>query len=90
MIIKIGSARRIFVCRAKVVSLQETFQGDAPVIECMLNLLNQGPMSHTVLMTKNLGITAGSKGDRMRILKKYAFLFKTSKGGTNGVKYEIA
>ncbi len=63
---------------------------DAPVIECMLNLLNNGPMSYSALTRTNLAITHGSLADRLRILKKYAFLFKTSRGETSGIKYEIA
>ena len=63
---------------------------DAPVIECMLNLLNNGPMSHSALTRTNLAITHGSLADRLRILKKYAFLFKASRGETSGIKYEIA
>jgi len=63
---------------------------DAPVIECMLSLLKNGPMSHTKLTTFNLSITVGSLADRKRILSKYAFLFKTKTGATGGLIYEIA
>ena len=63
---------------------------DAPVIECMLNLLKNGPLSHTELTRNELAVTPGSLTDRIRILKKYAFLFKKSMGATNGFIYEIA
>ena len=64
---------------------------DGPVIECILGMVNDcGPLSHSQITQTNLANGAGSKAERTRILRKYAFLFKTSKGKTNGIIYEIA
>jgi len=63
---------------------------DAPVIECIFDMLKDGPLSRSQITKMNLLNQPGSVREREDILRRYAFLFKTSKGKTNGIIYEIA
>tara|TARA_R110002012_G_scaffold155160_1_gene316024 strand:- start:226 stop:696 length:471 start_codon:yes stop_codon:yes gene_type:complete len=48
-----------------------------------------GPQTHTKITHLKLGeYGSGSKADRKRILKKYAYLFKKTTGNKGGVIYE--